>query len=738
MQTDDGLTGPAQAAPASSCPSPPEGAFKVSLVALPFWYQLVALILSALIPFFLNDATLVSWASHSLHFDFGTSTLWTSSQGSSRYFDLVNSMSIRERLGFAAYASFVFGVVVLTTKILFPSAVRASIRQQEGTLKSSKKQQRGMDLADASQIVCDGRGSVSSRAIHRFLVFPCYPTLEKIFIALHVAEALLLMKHLITECVESSHFELATMGGGQPVVRTAGSNDMFFEFALALLQGIAVEPNVHVVVQLDIVFRLLSWWFARVYVPAMIVFLYRLVRDARARRVHSLRWYFLSFVIVRSAHLVAQMLVTPEKQLMYSTAVENFLWEPDWFRGVWKSPLVWSELVQLLRGLWLAAAVNYIYGPSHRSSFQTIASSKRDFISSVFKMMMRCACIPLLASLAVLGFAVGVHIVELLLLWVFTLLALLWIPVALDSGSVELICFLACVGAFVNDFAPVIRSSPTSTGPQEGEARKKFLVDASAAAVALMQFCVLLAVSMLHNVGCTLFGSRAVSILVFVCTIVTIAASSMYLTPYLAVSASVIQTFTVSWLPEIAMETWAASAINGERWGWVPAFSFVWTVTGGCTGLILGCAFVNSKCERRWMQRRQELQERQPTTTDGDWSGDASITRPRLKFVTVCTGVLLAKRLLWLLALLVNIAVCIVGGVMSYYACNAVLNLPLDSEMWLAALCGVACFGALSDLTTLEYQFLLRIVGLCDPPGMADGGMADGLNDDSSEVAESQ
>ncbi|CUE71590.1 transmembrane protein, putative [Bodo saltans] len=726
----DSPSTPGKGSPAGGFSATPQGSIKSSLVALPFWYQLLSIILSALIPFFLNDFALLSWASHQLHFDFGTSTLWTSSRGSHTYFDMVNSMSIRERLGFAVYATFVLGVVFAITRSIYP----ASLQQLPQSPSNSKiQQQRSSSSKPLSRSdLNDSRFDTSTatlRLMHQYLLFPKLPKLEKFFFVLNIGEALLVVKHIITECVESPQFATfittTHLHEGEIVDITTT-----YEAVRFILHAIHLDAHAHVMVQLDIVLRLLTWWGSSVVVPVAFVFLYRLLRDARNRHVHSLRWYALWLAVARSSYVLVPLLVSsgsPEREA-FGNAVWHFLWgNTSHFASIWLHPHVWSVVVMLLRGILLVAAVNYVYGPSRRSSFATSAASRRAFVASAMSTAARSAFVPLIASFLVLGIAVGVHIVELLLLWVFTFMALIWIPTALDSGSQELMCFISVVATCVNEVAPP--SAPTVTA-----AAQKFFVSTDCVTFAFACFSALLATSTMLNVGCAVFGSRGSSLMMFLLTVLVMTFGFTYAMTIQDVSATL--SYFTRWLPQIVVDAAVRVVMipHAAATTQLPALSatqLTWLISGVCLAITLTCALVNTLLEHRFLSSQRRENQSAGIGGAPNWS-----RRSRSGKYVMCTALTLCKRSLWLIAQLANVVASTICGIVLCRICAA-FHLPLGTETWLAVCVGIACFGAMTDMIHHEYQFLLRVFGLCDPPvGTASERSSSGLNDDSSEIAD--
>jgi hypothetical protein len=711
----------------------PQGSIKASLVALPFWYQLLSIILSALIPFFLNDFALLSWASHELHFDFGTSTLWTSSRGSRTYFNMVNSMSIRERLGFAVYATFVLGVVWLVTRSVYPTSIRQPLQPLTSSKVHYSKSSSTKPLSRSD--LNDSRFETSSatlRLMDQCLLFPKFPKLEKLFLVLNVVEALLMVKHIITECVESPQF--ATFIASSHIPGGVGNVSPTYEAVRFVLYTVNLDAHAHVLVQLDIVLRLLTWWMKSVFVPAALVFVYRMMRDARSRHVHSQRWYALCLMVARSTLVIVPLLFNTGSQWeAYGAAVSHFIsGDSSQLSSIWKYPLVWSEFMTILRGLWLVAAVNYVYGPSRRSTVVTTETSRRVFFVSSVKTMFRSTLVPLIASLLVLGFAVGVHIVELLLLWIFTFLALIWIPTALDSGSQELMCFLSLIAACVNEVAP-------SSALVGENSETKFFLNTDYVTFFFASLLFLVAISTLFNVGCVVFGSRSASLTVFTLSVLLCIVGltySMTIT-YEDIAAPLL--YMTKWLPQAVLDATSRVVLPSLPEAFstpVTALSVTkrtWIISGGFLTLTIACSFVNTFLDRRSFNLRLRQQCQSGMEPSSSWSRGSTSG----KYV-VCTAVLLCKRFLWLIAQLVNVTASVTCGVVFCHICSA-LHFPLDTETWLAVCIGIACFGAMTDLTPHEYQFLLRVVGFTDPPlTAASERSSSGLNDDSSEIAEGQ
>lgn len=628
------------------------GSIQTSLKSVPKWYQLASIFLSALIPFSLNDFAVLSWASKQLHFDFGTSALWTSFSGSDAYYHTINAMTIRERLGFAAYALMLLGVVALLK------------RQVNRSFSSSAA--RDSDAAPSS--------SPSTSSTEAFAkVFPGRHHLRKALVLLCICEMLFLLNYIIAESIESPMFQRLTSAMGKDVaIEDAAAAQSPLVAAIIIF----VSGNIHVAVQLDIVARLVHWWSLSVALPSVVVWIFRVVANLRSRTVQSQRWFFLNVFAARCLALLLDYVIVGIELL---PAVELFVPEAKLCDGakicekrtaLWLHPLAVSQMFLVATTIVYIGAVNYCYGPSKRSADTRTASTLKEYMAMSTRMTANCVMLPLICAFGVMMFAVGVHIVELFLLWLLTFCLMIWIPIAIDAASCDLMAFFAFLAVLLNEVVPC-----------DGH---RLFVELDAMRFGALLFFAQLAITAAFGSLYVVCGSRRTAI----SAIVAFAGLVWGLLTYLAPR-------TQPEMHDLLIKLFTAKLMLSDDMSGSPLV--VKTILILCAVVVACSAFNASSFARHRLDAH------------------AVRIRRRCRMVPLTTSVCIRK-LLYLVMKLVHIVVSAAGGNMILSFLTDFLHAPREVGRVGGFVVCCALFGALCDAAAGQFRFLLRAVGILDPP----------------------
>lgn len=182
------------------------------------------------------------------------------------------------------------------------------------------------------------------------------------------------------------------------------------------------EQNPHFVIQ----FELLKSFFAyalRHRLPAILIAVsYRLLRDAPRREHVALRWYMAT---------IAWVFMIQEAVLMYA----HYSWD-EW--TAWTT-IAWSLLYLGL--------VNYTYGPSKRAG-KVVTISTTNCIAEAARNMITCIALWVIVSILIIALVVSIH-EELIALWLFSSLSIVWFPAVVDSCSTDYMVILSCSAAYI-------------------------------------------------------------------------------------------------------------------------------------------------------------------------------------------------------------------------------------------------------------------------------------------------
>ncbi|CAJ1023751.1 hypothetical protein Q4I30_003309 [Leishmania utingensis] len=179
------------------------------------------------------------------------------------------------------------------------------------------------------------------------------------------------------------------------------------------------ESNTHVVIQ----FELFRAYLAQACIHRIPVVLfagaYRLFRDVPNKAYVALRWYMAT---------IAGFTVVQEVLVMY-------------IRYVWTDWSLWAMVIWSLAFL---GVVNFVYGLSKRAGM-VVTMSTTNCVAEALRGLVTCSALWFIASLIVLAFVVSVH-EELVLIWLFMSLMILWTPAIIDACAIDYMTFLA-IGA---------------------------------------------------------------------------------------------------------------------------------------------------------------------------------------------------------------------------------------------------------------------------------------------------
>lgn len=183
------------------------------------------------------------------------------------------------------------------------------------------------------------------------------------------------------------------------------------------------SSNPHFIVQAELIKEFFKSVITTRIPVASVAVAFRLSRDI-PRNTHSgLRWYMATIAVVMALRDIF---------IMYA--------ENDW-----GSVSHWTAI------LWAAAfvgTVNFIYGPSKRAGMVATVTARQSF-SEAIKGIVTCTALGCIAPLMVLTLLVSVHVVELISLWLLVSLCIVWVPAIVDSCSTDYITLMTGAVAFL-------------------------------------------------------------------------------------------------------------------------------------------------------------------------------------------------------------------------------------------------------------------------------------------------
>jgi hypothetical protein len=182
------------------------------------------------------------------------------------------------------------------------------------------------------------------------------------------------------------------------------------------------ESNPHFVIQFELARSFILSAALRRLPMMLLAGAYRLSRDVPRKAHVALRWYMATFAVFFLLQEVLSMYI-------------RYVWT-DW--GAWA--MVGWALVFL-------GIVNYTYGPSKRAG-TVVTISSTNCVTEAVRGLVTCAALWFIVSLVVLAFVVSVH-EELVLIWLFISLMILWTPAIIDSCSTDYMTFLSFGAAAV-------------------------------------------------------------------------------------------------------------------------------------------------------------------------------------------------------------------------------------------------------------------------------------------------
>lgn len=664
------------------------GTLASSVKYVPMWYQVMAIIFAFVAPLILNDFEVLSWATKQFHFDFGTSTLWTGVSGSTRgplaanatnarnmttnlsassceeaagfeYLMLVNQLSIRERFGFAMYAVALLGLVFVT----FLARKRPPSARCSNTLSKSSD--------------------------HDELFPRISPRVGQFMLGLAVVEAFCVLRGIIAETLQSTHIDealhlhkgrMSTLDLNQPLEAviggwtttlveavSAGLTDSLATFLLATSSSLL--SKLHLIVHCDILIRLSVWWIAHIAIPAFVVVVYRSIRYQGNKSVPSQRWLYLNFLVTRLlCELGLKFLVSVRRAAAHAPesidsgipdAVEQYFTSFSDF-------LAFAFFVGCC--ITFTGGINYYYGPSKRRGGVDVNTFAEAF-SLTTHLLLRCATVSLMCVFGVLTAAVGVHIVELLLLWATVFIIVIWIPASIDSVSCEVFAFFSMLLAFLN----------TTVKQGKGELLFSRL---DAVSIGILCFVTLTAISLVYNFVVSITVSRKVAALVLVGCVG---------------SVGFFQTLMTFVVDAFLVFIDGSGVPHDESVSLLDNSASLWLFCGGVTMSVFLSAMSS------WVRTRLPQFDKVNYVA-------------RIHMTIVTPPVLLRKLIrLNLLALQVFVAFFVVAEYVTHFLCS-MASMPANVGHWIGVVCGCAFFGALTDSTAAQFQFILRVIGMLDPP----------------------
>lgn len=182
------------------------------------------------------------------------------------------------------------------------------------------------------------------------------------------------------------------------------------------------ESNPHFVIQFELARSFILAAALRRLPVMLLAAAYRLSRDVPRKAHVALRWYMATFAVFFLLQEVLSMYI----------------------RYVWTD---WSSWAMVGWAVVFLGVVNYTYGPAKRAGM-VVTISSTNCVTEAVRGLITCAALCFITSLVVLAFVVSVH-EELVLIWLFFSLMILWTPAIIDSCSTDYMTFLSCGAAGV-------------------------------------------------------------------------------------------------------------------------------------------------------------------------------------------------------------------------------------------------------------------------------------------------
>ncbi|KPA82410.1 hypothetical protein ABB37_03485 [Leptomonas pyrrhocoris] len=195
------------------------------------------------------------------------------------------------------------------------------------------------------------------------------------------------------------------------------------------------ESNPHFVIQFELA-RSFIFSAALRRLPVMLLAAaYRLSRDVPRKAHVALRWYMATFAVFFLLQEILSM----------------------YLRYVWSD---WSAWAMVGWAVVFLGVVNYTYGPSKRAG-TVVTISAANCVTEAVRSLLTCAALWFIVSLVVLAFVVSVH-EELVLIWLFITLLILWTPAIIDSCAMDYMTFLSFGAAAVRHAMDSTSTVPSS------------------------------------------------------------------------------------------------------------------------------------------------------------------------------------------------------------------------------------------------------------------------------------
>ncbi|KAG5468783.1 hypothetical protein CUR178_01619 [Leishmania enriettii] len=226
----------------------------------------------------------------------------------------------------------------------------------------------------------------------------------------------------------------------QVIVEQLNTPGSLARFAMHSFEGIeasefdprVAESNAHFVIQFELLRAYLTQACVHRVPVVLLAGVYRLFRDVPNKAHVALRWYMAT---------IAGFTVAQEMLGMYI----GYMWT-DW--SLW-AMVIWS--------LVFIGVVNFVYGLSKRAG-TVVTMSSANCVTEALRGLLTCSALWFIASLVVLAFVVSVH-EELVLIWLFMSLMILWTPAIIDACAIDYMAFLSigagCVVYAMNGVASV-------------------------------------------------------------------------------------------------------------------------------------------------------------------------------------------------------------------------------------------------------------------------------------------
>ena len=436
--------------------------------------------------------------------------------------------------------------------------------------------------------------------------------------------------------------------------------------------GAPSTTGIHVALQIEILKRIGLWWVQRALLPGSCAVVYRFIVDSgrpgTASRAKPLRRYMSSVAWWR---LLLRLLELP----LQSTMAPNGIFELQ---------------VEIVSAVVIQLVLNHECGASDPAGDIKGLSRKRHALHSLTALLY-CCSVPAVAALCLVAGLVGVHVVELIAVWMMFTIVTLWIPAAFDSFALDYIASMIAVGCIALTYYQIV---PAST----------------ACRMWVVWFVAAAAVATVINFASNLLRSRKVClamVLIFAAVVLYLQEQKLAFTARVASAIVEMDTralvFSAESLDDFTNSVFSLTSSGTEFFS--PNISFVINTLAAALVTLLFSGFNELLAHQRVSRSRQ---------------GMASRRKRRLPLVTL--DVLCVKlSQVFVFAMFVVVSV-LATLILRHFALPLFLSiLPHELHWVVAAVFGFTAFGALMDSREDCLVHVLRSLGFLNPPPLDNG-----------------